>query len=220
LDETARTWSKDQPFSGWMGVRWEAPTDKEDLRMAISPRIVARRAIPLALCVAAAAPAAALASTPTGDHVFGLGTNNPPAGDIAAFFLDATSGPSGENAFGFGGFAMPVSDPTTRFTYNAGAVQCLRVSGNIATLVFKIQFSRRLPGDMSTVDAARVYVEDNGFPTTPWKPVDRVRNKLFDSTKHPDLLDCPDPADPATKAFIDQAGPLTSGDTTVIDAQP
>ena len=50
--------------------------------------------------------------------------------------------------------------------------------------------------------------------------MDRVRNALFDSTKKPDLLNCPDPADPATTAFINEANPITSGDTVVYDAQP
>lgn len=143
----------------------------------------------------------------SGDRVVGVGTNS--ATTIAGFVLDARSGPSGESPYGLGGFA------TAKDVYNAGAIQCLRVSGNTATMVYKVKWSK---GIDPRFDAVRVYVQDNGAPTKWWQPVDRVRNTLFDSSLFPQFLSCPDPAAQSTTDFLNQASPLSSGDTVVKDA--
>ena len=92
------------------------------------------------------------------------------------------------------------------------------MSGNTATMVYTVKWQRR-PADLFRFDATRVYVQDNGTPTKWYKPpVDRVRNTLFDSSLNPSFLNCPDPAAPATTAFINAANPLTAGDVVVKDA--
>lgn len=179
-----------------------------------------RIAVAGALTVASFAGLAGSASAHFGssnnyDRVIGAGLNS--ATDIAAFVLDARSGPNGEDPFGVGGFATKGNDPSFNFIYNAGTIQCLRVSGNTATLVYKVKWQKR-PADLFRFDATRVYVQDNGYPTKLSKPVDRVRNTLFDSSLNPSLLDCPDPADPATTEFINKANVLTAGDVIVKDA--
>lgn len=177
-------------------------------------------AVGLAGALAGAAlvtPAAGSGSSSPKDRVVGLGQNNPPLGEIAAFMLDARSGPNGESPWGIGGFGMAVSDPAVKFTYNAGIVQCLRVSGNQATLVYRIKWTRWLPGSSSQVDATRVWVQDNGTPANPHEPVDKVVNALFNSQAKPHLLDCPDPASQETAHRFAAVGPLTKGDIWVVD---
>ena len=136
-----------------------------------TPRSAARLALVLSLSMCAlvvgVTSAAAHYSAPKRDKVIGLGTNNPPLGNIAAFVLsDAFSGPSGELPAGrHWRVRHEVPDPVTKFTFNAGVPQCLRVSGNMRPWSTRSRWTRRLPGDLSTVDATRVWVQDNGFPS-------------------------------------------------------
>ena len=183
--------------------------------MSLSRTTARRLLLPVGVCAALALPAAAGAhhgGSPK-DTAWGLGTNNPPAGNIATFGFSATSGVNGENATGLAAFGM--RDAALKFTYNAGVVQCLQVSDNVATLVFKIQWTRRPPG--ATQDAVRMYIEDNGTPADPQHPVDKVVNHLFDSTKAATGLACPDPNAQTTIDLLASRDQITSGDTTVVD---
>jgi hypothetical protein len=185
--------------------------------MSLTPRSARRILLSVGVVAALAVPAAASAHygppPPPKDYAFGLGDNNPPNGNIAHFGFSAVSDADGSNANGLAAFAMP--DPTLGFTFNAGVVQCLRVSGNVATLVFKVKWSRKPAGDMT--DADRMYIQDNGVPSDPHHPVDKVVNQLFNSSKSPTGLDCPDPTAQSTIDLLNSRDVITKGDVTVID---
>jgi hypothetical protein len=174
-------------------------------------------ALTLSACAALPGAASAHFGSNSYDRVVGVGTNNPadPTKNINGFLIDVRSGPLGEDPSGVAGFAGPIPNITS---YNAGRIQCLRVAGNVATMVYKIQWQKKLPGNMSTRDAVVIFVQDNGYPTKVTKPVDRVANTLFDSTLFPELLNCPDPASPEVAARLAATPILSTGDTVVKDA--
>src|SRR3954451_719500 len=104
------------------------------------------------------------------DFVVGGGQNNPASGfPVNHFAINAHSGPNGENPFGEVHFTDTVSGPPIR-RFN-GPVVCLRVSGNIASIIMRFRNTKDEPsqfvGDL-------MFVQDNGDPVN-GQPVDMVR---------------------------------------------
>src|SRR3954453_1449185 len=129
-----------------------------------------RRAIigagPAAAIIAAGAllPAGATAgganSNAPQDFVVGGGQNNPaPPFPINHFAINAHSGPNGEDPFGEVHFTDTTSGPPIR-RFN-GPVVCLRVTGNLASIVMRFRNTANQPpqfvGDL-------LFVQDNGDP--------------------------------------------------------
>jgi hypothetical protein len=136
------------------------------------------------------------------DFVVGGGENNPaPPFPINHFAINAHSGPNGENPFGEVHFVGTTNGPPVR-RFN-GPVVCLRVSGNVASIVMRFRNTKDQPpqfvGDL-------LFVQDNGEPVN-GQPVDQVRNIRLTSIPQ----SCPPPMPPGT-------APITSGNIQVHDA--
>jgi hypothetical protein len=163
--------------------------------------------------MALAVPSASSAQAPTQDSV------TSEAGQPFSIFLDASSGPLGENPTGSvrwhegGGLG-----PTWR-----GDVSCLSVSGNVAIIGFGDgYFSAFIPAVEAYWIAGLIRVVDNGpgpDDTFEWVEL---------QTGEPGLVGdpLPGPADcssfpPGGQIFpLSQNSPLAPGDIVVTDAQP
>jgi hypothetical protein len=135
------------------------------------------------------------------DFVVGGGENNPLIAPINHFAISAHSGPNGENPFGEAHFLNTTTGPPVeRFN---GPVVCLRVSGNLASIIMRFRNTANQPpqfvGDL-------MFVQDNGDPVN-GQPVDQVRNMRITSIPPT----CPPPVPPGTL-------PLTHGNIQVHDA--
>jgi hypothetical protein len=152
--------------------------------------------------IPAGATAGAGSSSAPQDFVVGGGQNNPaPPFPVNHFAINAHSGPNGENPFGEVHFTDTVSGPPIR-RFN-GPVVCLRVSGNIASIIMRFRNTKDEPsqfvGDL-------MFVQDNGDPVN-GQPVDMVRNIRLTSIPP----NCPAPVPPGNM-------PLTHGNIQVHDA--
>jgi hypothetical protein len=137
-----------------------------------------------------AAPLGAAAQVPTQDSVTGTVLTGIDQ-FVTQFTFDAHSGPSGENAAGLVTLrllAVPVDIP--------GSVTCLSVSGNRASMVF------RLPPEQELHAGGVISVEDNGAgqDRLDWNFVETLPSA------------CPVPV------AVNQ--PVNSGNLTITDAQP
>jgi hypothetical protein len=143
--------------------------------------------------------ASSAAPTPTQDSVtlFGGPATVSTVNDFVIYGLAATSGPSGENATGH--VTMDVSIIATNpFTYHLdGAVTCLAVNGNQASINFT-------DPNNSEFGVMRIQVVD-GQPDT------------FTSTPEFDLISASD-CTPMTA--LPPPGQVVNGDIKVVDAQP
>ena len=133
------------------------------------------------------------------DHVVGGVTNNPNGdGPLAHFSINAKSGPNGEKPQG--SFRVRrTSDGAPTEQYDA-TVTCLKVSGNLATIVGKIVRTKDLARD----GYIRVRIEDMGQGNG---TEDRIQFGPYTG----DPYNCPSPAEPDRE-------PITSGNLNVFDA--
>jgi hypothetical protein len=142
--------------------------------------------------------ASSAASTPTQDSVTlsgGPATASNAINDFVIYDLNATSGPSGENATGHVKMDASIRSPT--FTYHLdGAVTCLAVNGNQARINFT-------DPNLSFFGVIRVQVVD-GQPD------------LFDSFPELDNISASDCTPIAGPGY----GQVMNGDISVVDAQP
>ena len=143
--------------------------------------------------------ASSAASTPTQDSVTlsgGPATASNAINDFVIYDLNATSGPSGENATGH--VTMDASTSDHMITYHLdGAVTCLAVNGNQASINFT-------DPNLSFFGVLRIQVVD-GQPDT--------------FTSFPEL-DNISASDCTPIVFGPGNGQVMNGDISVVDAQP
>ena len=174
--------------------------------MQVRARAIGAASLTTVVGVAMLLPGTAMGGASTSnapqDFVVGGGENNPLATPINHFAISAHSGPNGENPWGEAHFLNTTTGPPQeRFN---GPVVCLRVSGNIASIIMRFRNTANQParfvGDL-------MFVQDNGDPVN-GQPVDQVRNMRLTSIPQ----SCPPPVPPGTL-------PLTHGNIQVHDAQ-
>ena len=155
----------------------------------------------LVLAGAAFAPGAATAASPF-DHVVGGGQNNPPnpANPIAHFQINVKSGPNGENPKGSFTFTRTVDGPPTE-SFSA-TVTCMRVVGNLATVVGLVDRAKNDPFPLNRYFIVRLKDVGQGSSTE-----DEIQNGVYLG----DPYQCPDPIEPRPDA-------ITHGNINVFDA--
>src|SRR3954447_17867076 len=95
------------------------------------------------------------------DFVVGGGENNPLTAPVNHFAISAHSGPAGENPWGEVHFLnTSTGPPQERFN---GPVVCLRVSGNIASIIMRFRTTKNQPPNQGFVGDL-IFVQDNGAP--------------------------------------------------------
>jgi hypothetical protein len=137
-------------------------------------------------------------SPPRLDSIVGNLVNNPngPNGPLADFQIIAVSKPDGSDFVG----AFRVAAKTSPVRQYIAVLTCMRVAGNLATVVGKITWSTDPERPAGTF--TRVRFEDVGRPST----YDKIQiGRYFD-----DPTVCPDPAEA-------DRDPITSGFLSVID---
>jgi len=138
-------------------------------------------------------------SAPRYDSIVGNLVNNPNGenGGLADFQILAVSNPDGSNFAG--GFR--VATKTSPVQQYIAVLTCMRVQGNMATVVGKIVWSTHPERPVGTY--TRVRFEDVGRPST----YDKIQFGPY--TADPTV--CPDPVPPMRE-------PITAGWLSVIDA--
>ena len=162
-------------------------------------KVIHAGAVTVLLCgtvLAGSSPAAA--DDKERDVVKGSGVNDPPNGNYAKFKINTKSDADGSDPDGKAGFDL--LEGPNKFT---GAVQCLKVVGNRATIVITLD-KRRGVGEQFTHDI--LWIEDNGKPVK-GEPVDYVRNSLRKSEPS-----CDEPFERADNK-------LSKGNVKVVDGQ-
>jgi hypothetical protein len=164
-----------------------------------------------AALVVPAAPQVVAAQAPQGDSVTSDAAdcfvNDPECQRYTFLNLDARSGPKGENPVGTGDWG--VFQPPASFTIS-GAVTCLAVSGNVATVGFT-----QAPGFDSTL----VRVTDRGGPDSGQDLFEVVSQGSPSGSGQPP--DCSSfPPTQGSDIVITRSGVNERGDIVVVDAPP
>lgn len=166
-------------------------------------RPIVRTAFATGAAAAAVVLAAAGASAQSPyDHVVGGGQNNPPRSDtkIEHFQINVKSGPNGENPQGSFSFKRTIDGPPKEeFT---ASVTCLRVEGNLATIVGLVTKTTNRPYEPGRYQLLRL--KDVGQGNT---SEDEVQSSLYTG----DPYQCPPPSEPKPEE-------ITKGNINIFDA--